>query len=103
MTNKDAEMVKGLTLANEFLKIIRDFKLEETRVDPFPHEVGEVLANAHLDTLMETKEMDPEHLVWGLVHIIEIILKIQGKTAEELTVAIDDYISRIPKDTDGQE
>jgi hypothetical protein len=43
MRNKDAEMVKGLTLANEFLKVIRDFKLEETRVDPFPHEVGEVL------------------------------------------------------------
>lgn len=85
-------MVKGLTLANEFLKILRSFKLENEREDSIPHEVSEALANAQLQTVMEKHNLDPEHLVWGLVQVLEIFLKMTDTDPEDLSGAIDNFL-----------
>lgn len=92
MNPHQIEVVKGLTLANEFLKILRSFKLEQDRDNPIPHDVSEALANAQLNYFMEKHNLEPEHLVWGLVQVIEMFLKLTETDPEELSGAIDHFI-----------
>lgn len=92
MNEYQVEVVKGLTLANEFLKILRSFKLEQDREQPIPHDVSEALANAQLNHVMEKFGLDPEHLIWGLVQVIEMFLKITDTDPEDLSGAIDHFI-----------
>ena len=92
MNPHQVEVVKGLTLANEFLKILRSFRLEQNRTDPVPHDVSEALANAHLKHTMETFDLDPEHLVWGLVNVVEMFLRLTDTDPEDLSGAIDRFL-----------
>lgn len=101
MNEQQTEVVKGLTLANEFMKVLRSFKLEQERDNPIPNDVGQALANAQLDLVMEKNGLDPEHLVWGLVQVIEMFLKLTDTSPEELSGAIDHFIE-FAKEQDNQ-
>ena len=92
MNPHQVEVVKGLTLANEFMKILRSFKLEQERDNPIPNEVGQALANAQLDLVMEKYGSEPEDLIWGLVQVVEMFLKLTDTHPEELSGAIDHFI-----------
>lgn len=93
MNERQVETVKGLTLANEFLKILRSYKLEQDRPDPIPSDVTEALANAQLNHVMEHYELDPEHLIWGLVQVVEMFLKLTDTDPEELSGALDQFVN----------
>ena len=90
--NERIELVKGLTLANEFLKIIRGYKIESDRPDSMPEDVSISLAQAQLNHVMEKYGLDPEHLVWGLVQILEMFLKMTDTEPETLSNAIDKFL-----------
>lgn len=93
MNQQQVETLKGLTLANEFLKILRSYRLDQNKDNPIPHEVSETLANAQLSYIMEKHELEPEHLVWGLVKMIEMFLTITDTEPEVLSSAIDRFIN----------
>lgn len=92
MNEQQLEKLKGLTLANEFLKILRGYKIESDRPDSMPEEVSVSLANAQLNHVMEKHGLDPEHLVWGLVQVIEMFLQMTDTEPETLSNAIDRFL-----------
>jgi hypothetical protein len=51
-------------------------KKESDREDQLPDEIQEYLANEYLDRLLKEEDLEPEMLIWGLVNIMEIVLKI---------------------------
>lgn len=89
---KRIEVIKSMTLANEFLKILRSYKLEIEKENPMPDEVVETLAQTHLNHVMEKFGLDPEHLIWGLVQILEMFLSLTDTKAEDLSGALDRFI-----------
>ena len=88
-------MLKSLKFSTEFLKIIRDFKLDQDRSDSLPQEIKEHLANQHLNQMIAEHDLEPEMLVWGLVHMIEILLKFGDMTPEDLTDVMEKFINYI--------
>lgn len=86
------EGIKGLTLANEFLKILRGYKIESDRPDSMPDDVSVSLAQAQLNHVMEKYGLDPEHLIWGLVQMLEMFLKLTDTEPEILSNAIDKFL-----------
>lgn len=92
MNQRQTDIVKGLTLANEFLKILRAFKVEQTHENPIPFEVTHSLANAQLNLVMEKYNSDPEDLIWGLVQVVEMFLKLTDTDPEDLSGALDQFI-----------
>jgi hypothetical protein len=95
MDKRQTEIVKGLTLANEFLKILRSFKLEQQHDTPIPDEIKESLANAQLNLVMEKYNSEPEDLVWGLVQVIEMFLKLTDTDPEDLSGALDQFTNYV--------
>lgn len=85
-------MVKMINFANEFLRLAHDIKKESDREVQLPDEIQEYLANEHLDQLMKDDELDPEMLVWGLVNIIEIMLKFTEMTPDQLTQVLSVFV-----------
>ena len=85
-------MVKMINFANEFLRLAHDIKKESDREVQLPDEIQEYLANEHLDQLMKEDELDPEMLVWGLVNIIEIMLKFTEMTPDQLTQVLSVFV-----------
>jgi len=94
MVSKDEEiiMMKMVNFANEFLRVAHDIKKESDRPDQLPEEVQEYLANKQLDDLIKEDDLEPEMLVWGLVNIIEILLKYSQLDPSELHSIIAKFI-----------
>jgi hypothetical protein len=94
-TEDQDDLVKSLRFANEFLKVTRGFKVESQRPDGLPQELREHLANEHLNSLIEEHELEPEMLIWGLLHMLEVVLKYSGLSPEELSEVMEQFIHAV--------
>ena len=100
LSEHQTDLIKSITIANEFLKIVRGFKVDSDRTDSLPQEIKEYLANEHLNTIMEDKEIEPEMLIWGLLHMIEILLKYSDLSPEDLTEVMDSFVKYVVANPD---
>jgi hypothetical protein len=100
LSSHQTDLIKSITIANEFLKIVRGFKVDESRKDSLPQEIKEYLANEHLNTVMEDKEIEPEMLIWGFLHMIEILLKYADLDPEDLTSVMDSFVKYVIENPD---
>ena len=90
--NGELTMVKMINFANEFLKLAHSIRSEEDQEVRLPDEIQEYLANEHLNQLMKDDQLEPEMLVWGLVNIIEIMLKFTEMTPDALTQVLEVFV-----------
>jgi hypothetical protein len=86
------DLINSVKFATEFLKVIRGFKVDDQRTDKLPQEIKEYLANEHLNTLIADHDLEPEMLVWGLVHIIEVLLRTNEISPDELVEVMEKYV-----------
>lgn len=100
LSSHQTDLIKSITIANEFLKIVRGFKVDSDRKDSLPQEIKEYLANEHLNTIMEEKEIEPEMLIWGFLHMIEILLKYADLDPEDLTQVMDSFVKYVVANPD---
>ena len=63
-----------------------------------PQEIKEYLANEHLNTLIAEQEIEPEMLVWGLLHMIEVLLKASNLQPDELIRIMEQYVNYVEKE-----
>ena len=89
------DLINSVRFATEFLKVIRGFKMDQERSDSLPTEIKEHLANEHLNTLIKDHNLEPEMLVWGLVHIIEVLLRFNDLTPTDLVDVMEKYVDFI--------
>ena len=85
MNQEQSDLIKSINFANEFIKIVRGFKVDQDRKDSLPQEIKEYLANEHLNKMISDQNLEPEMLVWGLLHMIEILLKFANLQPNDLT------------------
>ena len=95
LSSHQTDLIKSITIANEFLKIVRGFKIDAERTDSLPQDVKEYLANEHLNSILKEKEIEPEMLVWGFMHMIEILLKYADLDPEDLTQVMDHFVKYV--------
>lgn len=95
MNQEQQDLVKSINFANEFIKIVRGFKLDQERQDSLPQEIKEYLANEHLNQLITDQGLEPEMLVWGLLHMIEILLKFANLQPNDLVEIMDKFVESI--------
>jgi hypothetical protein len=95
-----AEMLKSIKFANEFLKVTRGVKVAIDKPDSLPEEIIEHLANNELEDLINRFDLDPEMLIWGMVHILELAMKIAEIQPEQLANMLDEYIDWKEKNGD---
>jgi hypothetical protein len=95
MNPQQDELIKSITFANEFLKIVRGFKVEGDRPDGLPQDLKEHLANERLNSLIRDQDLEPEMLIWGMLHMIEILLEYADLDAEDLTAIMDKFVNYI--------
>ena len=95
MNQEQHDLVKSINFANEFIKIVRGFKLDQERQDSLPQEIKEYLANEHLNKLITDQGLEPEMLVWGLLHMIEILLKFANLQPNDLVEIMDKFVETI--------
>ena len=95
MNQEQEDLVKSINFANEFIKIVRGFKLDQERQDSLPQEIKEYLANEHLNKLIADQRLEPEMLVWGLLHMIEILLKFANLQPNDLVEIMDKFVETI--------
>ena len=95
MNQEQEDLVKSINFANEFIKIVRGFKLDQERQDSLPQEIKEYLANEHLNQLITDQGLEPEMLVWGLLHMIEILLKFANLQPNVLVEIMDKFVESI--------
>jgi hypothetical protein len=100
MNQDQTDLIKSINFANEFIKIVRGFKLDQERQDSLPQEIKEYLANEHLNKLITEQGLEPEMLVWGLLHMIEILLRYANLQPNDLVEIMDKFIEAI---TNGNE
>jgi hypothetical protein len=100
LSSHQTDLIKSITIANEFLKIVRGFKVDSDRKDSLPQEIKEYLANEHLNTIMEDKEIEPEMLIWGFLHMIEILLKYADLEPDDLTSVMDSFVKYVIENPD---
>jgi hypothetical protein len=100
LSSHQTDLIKSITIANEFLKIVRGFKVDSDRNDSLPQEIKEHLANEHLNKIMEEKEIEPEMLIWGFLHMIEILLKFADLDPEDLTSVMDSFVKYVIENPD---
>lgn len=87
------QLVDSLQFANEFLKISRNVQKEVTREDQLPEEIVGHLAGQKLESIMSDLKLEPEMLLWGLLNVIEILVRYSELEPEELTNIIDMFIN----------
>ena len=95
MNPQQDELIKSITFANEFLKIVRGFKVEGDRLDGLPQDLKEHLANERLNSLIKDQGLEPEMLIWGMLHMIEILLEYADLDAENLIAIMDKFVNYI--------
>jgi hypothetical protein len=95
MNQEQEDLVKSINFANEFIKIIRGFKLDQERQDSLPQEIKEYLANEHLNKLITDQGLEPEMLVWGLLHMIEILLKFANLQPNDLVEIMEKFVQTL--------
>lgn len=95
MSPEQEELIKSIEFANEFLKIVRGFKREADRPDGLPQDIKEHLANERLNELIKEKGLEPEMLIWGMLHMIEILLTMSNLEPEDLTSIMDRFVAYI--------
>ena len=100
LSEHQTDLIKSITIANEFLKIVRGFKIDAERTDSLPQDVKEYLANEHLNSILKKKEIEPEMLVWGFMHMIEILLKYADLDPEDLTQVMDHFVKYVIENPD---
>lgn len=100
LSSQQTDLIKSITIANEFMKVVRGFKIDSDRTDSLPQDVKEYLANEHLNTIMKDKEIEPEMLIWGLLHMIEILLKYSDLDPEDLTQVMDSFVNYVIENPD---
>lgn len=98
MNQEQQDLVKSINFANEFIKIVRGFKADQERKDSLPQEVKEYLANEHLNQLITDQGLEPEMLVWGLLHMIEILLKFANLQPNDLVEIMEQLVENISKE-----
>jgi hypothetical protein len=95
MNQEQEDLVKSINFANEFIKIVRGFKLDQERQDSLPQEVKEYLANEHLNQLITDQGLEPEMLVWGLLHMIEILLNVADLQPNDLVEIMEKFVQTL--------
>lgn len=100
LSSQQTDLIKSITIANEFMKVVRGFKIDSDRTGSLPQDVKEYLANEHLNTIMKDKEIEPEMLIWGLLHMIEILLKYSDLDPEDLTQVMDSFVNYVIENPD---
>jgi hypothetical protein len=95
MNQEQEDLIKSINFANEFIKIIRGFKLDQERQDSLPQEIKEYLANEHLNKLITDQGLEPEMLVWGLLHMIEILLKFANLQPNDLVEIMEKFVQTL--------
>jgi hypothetical protein len=98
MNQEQQDLIKSINFATEFIKIVRGFKADQERKDSLPQEVKEYLANEHLNQLITDQELEPEMLVWGLLHMIEILLKFANLQPNDLVEIMEQFVEAISKE-----
>ena len=102
MNQEQSDLIKSINFANEFVKIVRGFKVDQERKDSLPQEVKEYLANEHLNQLITDQGLEPEMLVWGLLHMIEILLKFANLQPNDLVEIMEQFVEAISKENRDQ-
>jgi hypothetical protein len=100
MNQDQKDLINSVKFATEFLKIIRGFKVDQDRDDSLPVDLKEHLANQYLNELIKDHDLEPEMLVWGLVHIIEVLIRFNDLNPEQLTDVMDNYIQFVKENPD---
>jgi hypothetical protein len=95
MNQEQSDLIKSINFANEFIKIVRGFKIDQDRKDSLPQEIKEYLANEHLNTLIAEQDIEPEMLVWGLLHMIEVLLKFANLDPDDLIKVMEQYVDHV--------
>lgn len=95
MNQEQEDLVKSINFANEFIKIVRGFKLDQERQDSLPQEIKEYLANEHLNKMISDQNLEPEMLVWGLLHMIEILLKFADLQPNDLVEIMEKFVQTL--------
>jgi hypothetical protein len=95
MNQEQMDLIKSINFANEFIKIVRGFKLDQERTDSLPQEIKEYLANKHLNQLITDQGLEPEMLVWGLLHMIEILLKFADLQPDDLVEIMEKFVQTL--------
>jgi hypothetical protein len=103
MNQEQQDLIKSINFATEFIKIVRGFKADQERKDSLPQEVKEYLANEHLNQLITDQELEPEMLVWGLLHMIEILLKFANLQPNDLVEIMEQFVETISKENGNKE
>jgi len=89
------DLINSVKFATEFLNVVRGFKVDQERTDSLPVDIKEHLANQHLNEIIKDNDLEPEMLVWGLVHIIEVLIRFADLVPEQLTSILDNYLEFI--------
>jgi hypothetical protein len=100
LSPQQSDLIKSIKFANEFLKITRGFKTEADRPDGLPQDLKEHLANEHLNAMIKDHDLEPEMLVWGMLHMIEILLKFADLDPEDLTDVMDKFVEYVRANPD---
>ena len=95
MNQEKSDLIKSINFANEFIKIVRGFKVDQDRQDSLPQEIKEYLANEHLNNLITEQDIEPEMLVWGLLHMIEVLLKFSNLDPDDLIKVMEQYVDHV--------
>ena len=95
MNQEQSDLIKSINFANEFIKIVRGFKVDQDRKDSLPQEVKEYLANEHLNKMISDQNLEPEMLVWGLLHMIEILLNVAELEPTDLVEIMEKFVEQI--------
>jgi hypothetical protein len=98
--SQQQDLINSINFANEFIKIVRGFKVDQERQDSLPQEIKEYLANEHLNKMIKDQELEPEMLVWGLLHMIEILLKFAGLEPSDLVEVMDNFVQYVKENPD---
>ena len=95
MNQEQSDLIKSINFANEFIKIVRGFKVDQDRKDSLPQEIKEYLANEHLNKMISDQDLQPEMLVWGLLHMIEILLNVAELEPTDLVEIMEKFVEQI--------
>ena len=95
MNQEQSDLIKSINFANEFIKIVRGFKVDQDRKDSLPQEVKEYLANEHLNKMILEQDLEPEMLVWCLLHMIEILLNVAELEPTDLVEIMEKFVEQI--------